>query len=63
MLESVCMRDEPPPQTMADRASQMLSGGNIPPQATMSMAAPSTGPAIHSMNVKPEIINEVPYER
>lgn len=49
MLESVCMRDEPLPQTMAERASQMVSlssapaPGMAPPMViggrnTMSMA-------------------------
>jgi hypothetical protein len=38
MLESVCMRDEPLPQTMAERASQMIAGSGLGPMIPPSMS-------------------------
>lgn len=58
MLESVCVRDEPPPQTMADRATQMLNVGSVPAIAiapSVSVIAPSDSmPSATSNGIKTE---------
>jgi len=68
MLETVCVRDEPPPQTMADRASQMMAAAAIVPSQSASPGNTPGGMPVGNQShgvqgVKPEvIIEEIPHK-